>query len=267
MKYGLVAPEDFHKIEDTLTLVIPENKSTLSKPELIILDYLSNYEWDRPIYTIAMGGDLEIGLRDYLQYDGFSYKFVPIKSKTNIIESGQVDSKNMYNNVMNLYKWESLAQENMNVDYQNLTTFNGVMSIRNIFVQTAKALFEDREIEKTIEVLDKMQEVMVTDNFPLVTSIIPSVNENMVLEAINLYLMCGEKEKGEDLALRLADEILDGIKLFAHPYRDGFISQNNFDSNYALYYYLSEDIIKDPEIKSKLKKLLDEEIKRLTNNI
>lgn len=75
---------------DTIQLNIPENKNVLIKSELMILDMLANYNWERPIYFIAMGGDLEIGISDYLEFNGFSYKFVPIKSKSEMGNPGRI---------------------------------------------------------------------------------------------------------------------------------------------------------------------------------
>ncbi len=68
-KYGIVPERDFDKIADTIELVIPEHKNSLDKVELIMLDMLSNYNWDRPIYFLQKAGDLNIGVKDYLQYE------------------------------------------------------------------------------------------------------------------------------------------------------------------------------------------------------
>lgn len=239
-KYGIVAEEDYDKIVDTLYMDIPAHRSSISKTELMILDMLSNYDWDRPIYFVSQGGDLDIGLRNYLQFEGFAYKFVPIKSTTRTADIGQIDALKMFDKVMKVYEWDNLADTTINIDYQNLATFNGVMNIRGIFVQTAVGLFEDGYKEKAVQVLDRMQQVMVPQNFPLNTSILYSINEYMVLQAIEVYIKCGEKEKGVKLAQDFARETLESVELFAQPYGRGIMSKSDLENNYSLYGYMLE---------------------------
>jgi hypothetical protein len=239
-KYGIVAEEDYDKIVDTLYLDIPAHKKSISKTELMILDMLSNYNWDRPIYFVSQGGDLEVGIKNYLQFEGFAYKLVPIKSTTRTAEIGQIDALKMFDKVMKVYEWDNLADTTINVDYQNLATFNGVMNIRAIFVQTAIGLFEDGYKEKAVQVLDRMQEVMVPQNFPLNTSILYSINEYMVLQAIEIYIKCGARDKGIQLAQDFAKETLEAVELFAKPYGHGIISQTDLENNYSLYGYMLE---------------------------
>lgn len=240
IKHGLVSERDYHKIVDTLYLDIPSNKSAISKTELIILDMLSNYDWDRPIYFVSQGGDLDIGIRNYLQFEGFAYKLVPIKSITRTAEIGQIDPYKMYDKVMNEYRWDSLSDTTINIDYQNLATFNGVMSIRGIFVETAVGLYEVGEKEKAVEVLDKMQQVMITKNFPLNNSLLYSINEYKVLQAVEIYIKSGAKEKGLKLATEFAEETLKGVELFTKPYGKLILSKSNLETSYSLYGYLLE---------------------------
>lgn len=247
-KYGIVAEEDYDKVVDTLYLDIPENKGNITKTELMILDMLSNYDWDRPIYFVSQGGDLDIGIRNYLQFDGFAYKFVPIRSVTRTADVEQVDAMKMFDKVMKVYEFDNLADTTINIDYQNLATFNGVMNIRNIFVKTALALFEDGEKEKCVQVLDRMQEVMVPENFPLNSSLLYSVNEYVVLQAIEIYIKCGEREKGLKLANDFAKETLEGVELYAKPYKTGILSESELETSYSLYAYLVEILSANGEV-------------------
>lgn len=259
IKHGLVAPEDYDKILDTLELNLASSKNRITKAELMILDMLANYQWDRPISFISPGGDLEIGIRDYLQFDGFSYKLVPIKSGTTNTTVGQVVSSQMYDKIMNTFLWDSFKAKDIHIDYMNLYTLTGSMSIRSIFTYTAKALLDDGEKEKAVEVLDKMQEVMPTYNFPLNVSIIGSVNELIITNAIDLYFMAGEKEKAIDLANRFTEELLKGIKYSMTPYGErDIIDRNGFESNYS-YYNLVQQILENNGA--------IEEAKKLTENI
>ena len=62
-------------------------------------------------------------------------------------------------------------------------------------------------------------------------------NEQMVLQAIDLYFKCGEKAKGLAMADRFMEETMQAIRLFAQPYRGSVLSQIDLQNNFQLYQY------------------------------
>ena len=260
IKNHIVPEEDYGRILDTLCLEIPLDRDNLvDKPELMILDMLANYDWERPIYFMTQGGSLDIGLEDYLQFDGYTYKFVPIKSRTTLTSVEQVDTDAMYDRIMNGYRLDSFSKDFF-VDYQNLSTFNGVACQRFMFVQTAIALYNKGDRERTVKVLDRMQETYPDRNFPLNTSAaVQYVNELMVIHAIDLYLKCGEKEKGLAMADRFTEETMQAIRLFAQPYRGSVLSKSDLDNNFQLYQYTVETVrAVDPDKAQEYSKVLED---------
>ena len=130
IKYGILDEKYADIIPSEIVLTIPEDKNGITKPELFFLDLLSNYKWDRPLNFLSAAGDIKIGIKDYLMYDGFTYRFVPIKNKTNLSERGFTDTDELYRKMTSVYTWDTLKRNDWFVDYQNLYTFNGVMSLR-----------------------------------------------------------------------------------------------------------------------------------------
>ena len=251
-KYGIVSERDMDKVMDTVVLHIPNN-SFLSKTDLLVLDMICNYDWERPIYFLQQGGELSIGIKDYLQYDGFAYKFVPIKSKAgqgNVVE--QMDDR-LYDRIMNTYKWDGFSQKGMNVDYQNLLTFNNLCSPREIITNCAKWNLANGNKEKAVELLDKMQEIMPAENFPLNNSVISSLTERSLMDAIAVYIGAGELEKAEKLADEFIAETELSIALFSTEYKGNFISTDDLQRN--LYYiYMVADVFEknnQPELSKK----------------
>ena len=120
-----------------------------------MLDLLSNYQWDRPLHVLNQGGDLDIGIKDYLMYEGYSCKFVPFKNKITTSDPGIVDTDRLYDLMTNVYKWDALERDDYFVDYQNLYTHLGVMSQRGLFVNAAKAFFKAGENDRALEMLEK----------------------------------------------------------------------------------------------------------------
>ena len=85
------------------------------------------------------------------------------------------------------------------------------------------------------------------------------VNEQMVLYAIDLYIKCGEKEKGLAMAERFLEETMQAIRLFAQPYRGSVLSQTDLQHNFQLYQYCLEIIsAADKEKTQEYSRILEE---------
>ena len=235
MKYGIVAEKDFDKILDTVTLRLPENSQSMGKTDLILLDLLSNYNWDRPLYFLQRGGDVNIGIKSYLQYEGFAYKFVPIQSttatsQTNDVLQWQMDAQKSYDYLMDGTHLESLSYD-YNVDYQNLLTFTALVPIREIMCNVAIKLLQEGDTTKALNLMEKMEKVMPEKNFPLNTSLISSTNDLAVIDAIGIYFSCGKKEEALALGERFTNECIEHVKL-------ALKNSNGYDLARKNLYYL-----------------------------
>jgi hypothetical protein len=265
VKCGIISAADTASALKTLELNLPEGKDYLTKAEMMILDMLANYNWDRPIYFVAMGGDLEVGIRDYLEYNGFVYKLVPVKSSTSIGNPGRIVGDNMYDKIMNVYRWGNMNDPTVNIDYQNLLTFSAVLSGRNIHTITARALLMEGKAEKAVQVLDRMQEIFIPEQFPLNCSLLPSMNEYSVMEAVDIYLAAGEKEKGISLMNDFIDETLSGITLYAKEYKGRFLSKSDIEQNLAYLFHLAD--ILNSRGESEMAKGLEEKVNKLIEKL
>lgn len=211
IKNKMVPACDYDKIADSVVLEIPGDKIYLRKDELILLDMLSCYNWDRPLY-FAGTGDINIGIKEWLQYEGLVYRFVPVKSDTGVYEMNpdQTDLERVYRAVKNSYNWQSLGDTTLHIDYQNLITFSTILPPRQVMVTTAEAFFRKWESapdgsgeiyrERGIEMLDRAFDLIPSRNIPLSTLALDSRNDITTCRAVQLYLAFGEREKGERLA-------------------------------------------------------------------
>jgi hypothetical protein len=239
LKYGIV-PECFaDEIPEAITLTMSEDKSYLSKPELFMLDLLSNYQWDRPLNLLNMGGDLNIGIKDYLMYDGYSYRFTPIRNKPAATDPGKVDALDLYRKMTDgTFKWDALRRKDYFVDYQNLYTFMGVLSQRQLFLNVANALIDAGEDEKALEIMDLCQTNFPEENYPLES--IPlgfSGNDYMVIQLVENYYYLGAKDQARDLGLKLADDLLSSARFFLEF--DAYAG-SNYESVHRCIIYLAD---------------------------
>ena len=214
IKYGILDEKYADMIPDQIVLTIPKNKDYLTKPEIFMLDLLSNYQWDRPISLLSMGGDINVGQKDYLMYDGFSYRFVPIKNKMKSTDIGFSDPYELYDRIKNVYTWDALKRTDYFVDYQNFYTFCGVLSQRQLFLNAAWELLEVGDTQKAIELLDMCQECVPEENFPLDLTYLGFSNEYMVIGMAEAYYAAGAPEKAEELIRKIVDQLFVSLQFF-----------------------------------------------------
>ena len=261
---GIVSEAMADRMLDTLILEIPASKEFLTKPELFVLDFLSNYQWDRPLNMLSYGGDLNIGIKDYLLCDGFSSKLVPYKNKPSTSNYGIVDPDELYHYMTEVYSFDALKAPGWFVDYQNCYTFLAVMGIRNLHVNCAAAFLANGQKERALEMLDQSEETMV--NFPICS--IPlgfSGNDYMVVKTVELYYKLGQPEKGRDLAVRYADEVLSSAAFYLEFYA---FAQDEFELCGNYIYFLS-DVLKaagDKELSSTVESRFSDMVGSATAN-
>ncbi|MBQ7622227.1 MAG: DUF2723 domain-containing protein [Bacteroidales bacterium] len=235
-----IVPECFaDMVPDSIVLNIPESKEYLTKPEIFMLDLLSNYEWDRPIHMLNMGGDINIGIKDYLMFEGYSYKFTPIKNKITTTDAGLVDVEGLYRKMTQVYRWDAISADNYFIDYQNLYTSLGVMPPRSIFLNCAKKFMMAGWNDRAVEMLDRACSVM--SRYPIESiSIGMSTNDFIILAIIECYYKLGEAEKAKALASQMGADLLETARFFLEFY-DFAKSEVELCGSYI--YYLS-DIMK-----------------------
>ena len=259
LKYGIVPAQFADQIPETITLRISKDKNYLTKPELFLLDLLSNYEWDRPISLLNMGGDLNVGVKDYLLYDGFSYRFTPLANKISSTDPGRVDVLDLYDRIKYLYSWEAVKRTDYFVDYQNLYTFLGVLSQRQLYVTVANALMDAGEVLKAVEILDLCQENFPADVYPLETICIGFTgNDYMVAQMIEDYYYLMQPEKAHKLALAFGDQLLATAEFF----RDwGALGKQEYEAAMRVLVYVADTCQEHGD--TDLAKAIKEEVKIL----
>ena len=264
LKYGIVSEKYADMVPDSIVITIPEKKEYLSKPEIFLLDLLSQYEWDRPLHLLNLGGDLNIGIKEYLEFEGYSYKFVPIRNRTTSSKAGFVDTDELYARMTQTYRWDAISRDDYFIDYQNLYTNLGVISVRAVFLTAAKAFYEKGENGRALEMLDKCSEVM--RNYPLES--VPfglSSNDLTVIGMVELYYKLGETDKARQLAVNLSNELVVSTKFYLEFYE---FAKDDFELCANFILYLSDAVREagDKELADKMEENLSLLIKAATGD-
>ena len=234
---GLVPEAMQDSVVDYISLEI--SGSNITKFDLIMLDILANYDWSRPIYFVSRN-ETKLGLEPWLQFDGFVYKLVPFLNDYANREA-TVDADALYERIMHDYRFESLADTTIHIDYQNLFTFSAVVPLRDIFATAATALYDRGEKEKCEEVLDKCVASLPARNFPYNVSGFRSLNEWAVVSMVELYFQIDKPEKALAVGNQLAKETLQSILYYTTPIgpgEDDIISKKLSDDAASTFLYL-----------------------------
>jgi hypothetical protein len=190
------ASTDTSQIPDTMIITI--TKDEIRKPDMMILDLLANNNWERPIYFVSQGGDMSLDLRNHYQYLGFTYKLVPTRDIPKAKQPVAIDTDDLYNKVMNEYRWGSMNRKDIFVDYNNSLTLAIVLNVRNMHTRLAEDLMDKDRRDDAVAVLDSAMVRMPAYNFPYNISV--QQNDFAVMNIIQLYYELDRFDKADALA-------------------------------------------------------------------
>ncbi|MEG0927213.1 DUF2723 domain-containing protein [Chryseobacterium sp.] len=198
VKSGIINQKDLPDAVDHI--MINYEAHTLYKSNLMMLDMLANFDWKRPV-NFSSGGmyDSEniFYLDDYLQFDGFSYRLVPIHTPQGSNgDKGRVDANSLYNGVKN-FKWGNF--KDLSIYYDETATSN-IMGYRMSVSRAVSALALNGQKAKAKELL------------ALVAKEIPAEKYNdprSLSSIVTAYIVAGEEQKAIQLAEKLKREIFD----------------------------------------------------------
>jgi tetratricopeptide (TPR) repeat protein len=180
------------------------NRSYVLKADMMILDLLANFNWDRPVYfAITVGESNYLGLQDYFQVEGLAYRLMPYKVKSHDGQLGEINTEIMYDNMVNKFKWGNMNKKGVYLDETNLRM---TMNLRNNFYRLATALFQEGKNDKALKCLDKTEELMPDD--------VVAYNYFNLLIA-ELYYKLGQTEKATRITQTLRDRTQIDVDYYA----------------------------------------------------
>ena len=203
---GTVKPENSHWIEKNIFIdfgekknsngdIIERSKGILTKPEMMVLDIISNNkDWSRPIYfATTISPELHLRLDAYFRRDGMAHRLVPY----NVEKSGDANTDILYDNLMNKYRWGNLQEPGVYLDENSMRM---ARVFRIIFGKLGRDLIAEGKNEKAKEVLDYGLTVLPEYNVPY--------DYYSTKEIANTYYQLGETEK----ARKIYDVLIDNAR-------------------------------------------------------
>ena len=201
---GIVAEKDRDLMVDTIYINI--NATSLSRSELMLLDMLAHFDWKRPIYFTQVYVLQKFGLLDYLQFDGYAYRFVPILTPYKDSWSiGRIDADYAYDKLMQTFRYGNLNNPKVYVDY--FTQYNlQVSRAREAFARVAREYIKQGNSKRAEELLDRGLAVLPINQLRF--------TEANTFPFIECYYDLGLNEKGDALLLAYGDNLIDYIEYY-----------------------------------------------------
>jgi hypothetical protein len=209
-KENIPPPIDTNKLLDTMIINI--SKKDIRKPDMMILDLLANNNWERPIYFVSMGGDLSLDLRNHYQYLGFTYKLVPLR-ETSKKQGVPINVDELYDKLMNVYRWGNMNKKGIFVDYNNSLTLAVVLNVRNMHARLAEELMTQGRNKEAVAVLDSAMTRMPAYNFPL--NISTEQNDIVIMNIVQLYYRLDQIDKADAMSREFIDLTEKNLAFFS----------------------------------------------------
>ena len=178
------------------------------KGDLAMMDLLSANKWERPVYiSTTVPSDQYKGLEKYFVQEGITYRIVPIRTdKPEEGEFGMIDPVEMYDNMMNKYKWGNAADPSVYLDENNKRMLS---NFRRIFGNLGKALLAAGDTTKAIEAAHRGLEIVPAEKLPY---------DFFVLGIAEVLIRAGKVEEG--------NRIINDVMKYSKEYLDYAISMD-----------------------------------------
>ncbi|MCL2246233.1 MAG: DUF2723 domain-containing protein [Lentimicrobiaceae bacterium] len=229
---GTVRPEDADLIVDRITW----NRSAkeynrVYKSNLILMDILANFNWDRALYfSISSGPEAYFGLEEYFQLDGLAYRLVPIKSQQKGRDEGRVNTTTLPDKLLydfpnharvdvvnnpgraqkpaSPFLWGGLNDKRV---YHPEETGRMFAAIKRIYFNTATQLAAEGNIEKAEQIHDKLIEIFNPDIIPYI--LVGNYNHSMysIFQAEELIKLGTESATAKGLAI--IEKMMEELKV------------------------------------------------------
>jgi hypothetical protein len=238
-----------------LKMTLKSNYPVLNRDQIIMMDVIANNNWERPIYfsESCFGADhpFAAGLaestfgKDVGTVDVLSPK---ITNTTNGL--APMDADEMYNNLMNVYRYGNVKNPGIMSDYHVRIHME---AFRRKFLSLAAYYYEVKDFKKAVQLLDRcMLELPPNALADLgnertnycVLPINKKVSQNelgrtflmsegSLNEFVQLYVLCDAPTKGIALANNLLQEYSSILQYYKNTSAEIALQSNNADDLYT----------------------------------
>ena len=208
-------PIDVDSLTIGNTVISLKGKQGLYKNELMVLEMLSQANWQRPIYTsISIGSDNLSFLRDHLVLEGLAYRVSPTAT------SQRVDVERLYDNIMHRFRYGGLNTKGIYADEDVKRMADTHQLIMGVLIDS---LLQQGDLQRALSVCRKWQQELPHENVPYT---------EYALSMATCYYMVRQPEQGDAIVkdlLQRSAEWLSWIDTIVPSRRSGsFYTQHDW---------------------------------------
>ena len=217
---GMMIPGD--SIPDYMHISL-KGKRALYKSELMMLEMLSEANWERPIYiAVSVGRENQLNMENHFVQEGLAYRFTPFDTgKTGVT----IDSEKMYDNLMNKFKFGGIDKPGIYIDENAMRMCH---SHRRIFSQLVQQLMREGKKDKAKAALNYAEKVIPAYN-------VPYDWQNGAVQMAEAYYQLGDTAKADEMMKALADKAVEYLTWYLSLDDNRFmISTREFEYHWAV---------------------------------
>ena len=217
---GMMIPGD--SIPDYMHISL-KGKRALYKSELMMLEMLSEANWERPIYiAVSVGRENQLNMENHFVQEGLAYRFTPFDtSKTGVT----IDSEKMYDNLMNKFKFGGIDKPGIYIDENAMRMCH---SHRRIFSQLVQQLMREGKKDKAKAALDYAEKMI-----PATTCL--TTGRTVPYRWRKPTTKLGETAKADEMMKALADKAVEYLTWYLSLDDNRFmISTREFEYHWAV---------------------------------
>lgn len=179
--------------------------TTAMKDDLAIMDFMAGNNWNRPLYyAVTVPGSTYIGLEDFYILEGMAFRVSPVRiDKPAPGETGMIDTREMYDKMMNSFRWGNAAEKGVYLDENNRRLFD---VFRRQFGRLAKALAIEGDTVKAIAAAEKGISLVPESKMPF---------DYFSTDLGEALAMAGRKDEAEKFLSDIADNALASLNFIA----------------------------------------------------
>ena len=207
---GMLIPHEYRDTMPEYMVISLKGRDALARGDLMLLEMLSEANWERPLYMSRTVGDDNYlaSLQNFFVTEGLASRITPFDWKklgySNEYET-IVDTEKVYDNVMNRFKFGGLAE---NPDYYlDETTMRMVYTHRVQLASLAERLIVEGKKEKALEVLEYAEKMIPG-------SLVPHSTQMGAASMGSSYILLGEKSKAMSVIEPTCNDLLENIQWY-----------------------------------------------------
>jgi hypothetical protein len=141
------------------------SNSMAIKDDLAVMDFIAGNNWNRPLYySVTVPASTYTGLEQFFILEGMAYRVSPVRIDPPAPgETGMVDTHEMYEKMMNGFRWGNAEKEGVYLDENNRRMFD---VFRRQFAKLAKALVAEGDTVRALAAAERGLNIVPPDKMP-----------------------------------------------------------------------------------------------------